>query len=113
MASNLTRHEPQNRETMQMNPPTRKLVKQIESLFLAEITPEVRANRFREVVDTICAWDGTAELLLTTLSDYRLAARDRCNLEFTTRDAFARLHDAEDAADDLLGLPRIGRKEER
>lgn len=98
---------------MQMNANTKKLIKQIESLFLAEITPEVRHNRFLEVVDTISALDETAELLLKTLSDYRLADRELCNLESSTRDAFARLHAAEDAADDLLGLPRIERKEER
>jgi len=47
------------------------------------------------------------------LMAYRLADRELCNLELTTRESFARLHAAEDAADDLLGLPRIERKEER
>ena len=47
------------------------------------------------------------------LMAYRLADRELCNLELTTRDAFARLHAAEDAVDDLLGLARITRKEER
>ena len=52
-------------------------------------------------------------VLRDALKEYRLADRELCNLEVTTRDAFARLHAAEDAADDLLGLPRIGRKPER
>ena len=47
------------------------------------------------------------------LMAYRLADRELCNLELTTSDAFARLHAAEDAVDDLLGLERIARKEER
>ena len=47
------------------------------------------------------------------LMAYRLADRKLCNLELTTSDAFARLHAAEDAVDDLLGLERIARKEER
>jgi hypothetical protein len=49
----------------------------------------------------------------STLMAYRVADRELCTLELTTQDAFARLHAAEDAADDLLGLPRIGRKAER
>ena len=47
------------------------------------------------------------------LMAYRIADRELCNLELTTSDAFARLHAAEDAVDDLLGLERIARKEER
>jgi hypothetical protein len=47
------------------------------------------------------------------LMAYRLADRELCNLESSTRDAFARLHAAEDAVDDLLGLERIKRKAER
>jgi hypothetical protein len=47
------------------------------------------------------------------LMEYRLADRELCDLRYTTRDAFARLHAAEDAVDDLLGLQRIARKEER
>ena len=53
------------------------------------------------------------ETLFNVLMEYRLADRGLCNFELTTRDAFARLHAAEDSADDLLGLPRIERKEER
>ena len=53
------------------------------------------------------------ETLLNVLMEYRLADRGLCNFESTTRDAFARLHAAEDAVDDLLGLARIERKEER
>ena len=53
------------------------------------------------------------ETYRAVLMAYRLADRELCNLELTTRDAFARLHAAEDAVDDLLGLPRIERKEER
>ena len=53
------------------------------------------------------------ETYRSVLMAYRIADRELCNLELTTRDAFARLHAAEDAADDLLGLPRIERKEER
>jgi len=50
-------------------------------------------------------------VLRNALREYRLADRELCNLEVTTREAFARLHAAEDAVDDLLGLARIGRKE--
>ena len=53
------------------------------------------------------------ETYRSVLMAYRIADRELCNLELTTRDAFARLHAAEDAADDLLGLARIERKEER
>ena len=53
------------------------------------------------------------ETYRSTLMAYRVADRELCNLDLTTRDAFARLHAAEDAADDLLGLARIERKEER
>lgn len=53
------------------------------------------------------------ETYRAVLMAYRLADRELCNLELTTRDAFARLYAAEDAVDDLLGLPRIERKEER
>lgn len=52
-------------------------------------------------------------VLRDALKEYRLADRELCNLEVTTRDAFARLHAAEDAVDDLLGLARIERKKER
>ena len=52
-------------------------------------------------------------VLRDALKEYRLADRELCNLEVTTRDAFARLHAAEDAVDDLLGLARIERKKAR
>lgn len=51
-------------------------------------------------------------VLRDALKEYRLADRELCNLEVTTRDAFARLHAAEDAVDDLLGLARIERKKD-
>ena len=84
MAGNLTRHEPQNRETME------------------ESYEELRAR----LAATIATYRDA-------LMAYRLADRELCNLESSTRDAFARLHAAEDTVDDLLGLTRITRKEER
>ena len=67
-----------------------------------ETMQEMRARRAARI-----------ETYRSVLMAYRIADRELCNLELTTRDAFARLHAAEDAADDLLGLPRIERKEER
>ena len=78
----------------------------------AAVCERDEARRERDEASAECD-AARIETYRSTLMAYRVADRELCSLELTTRDAFARLHAAEDAADDLLGLPRIGRKPER
>ena len=87
-----------------------RVIPQIKCMACGRVAPADYVPQATKYLEEPAA---TIENYRDVLLAYRLADRQLCDLDLTTRDAFARLHAAEDAADDLLGLPRIERKPER